>query len=80
MSGFLETSAASVLRSLSVFADISSGCAPASGEIAGILKTMDDEMKADSASATEAEEAASKSFKIRRLDAFLEGAESQKQL
>jgi len=76
MSGFLQTSAASVLRSLSVSMDMSSvdremlasflssktGYAPASGEIVGILKTMDDEMKADLASATEAEEAAIKAF------------------
>merc|ERR1719410_1758609 len=70
MSGFLQTSAASVLKSLSVSMDMSSvdremlasflssktGYAPASGEIVGILKTMDDEMKADLASATAAEE------------------------
>jgi len=76
MSGFLQTSAASVLRSLSVSMDMSSvdremlasflssktGYAPASGEIVGILKTMDDEMKADLASATAAEEAAIKAF------------------
>jgi len=76
MSGFLQTSAASVLRSLSVSMDMSSvdremlasflssksGYAPASGEIVGILKTMDDEMKADLASATEAEQAAIKAF------------------
>jgi len=76
MGGFLQTSAASVLRSLSVSMDMSSvdremlaaflssktGYAPASGEIVGILKTMDDEMKADLASATEAEEAAIKAF------------------
>jgi len=76
MSGFLQTSSASVLRSLSVSMDMSSvdremlasflssksGYAPASGEIVGILKQMDDEMKADLASATEAEEAAIKAF------------------
>jgi septal ring factor EnvC (AmiA/AmiB activator) len=76
MSGFLQTSSASVLRSLSVSMEMSSvdremlasflssktGYAPASGEIVGILKTMDDEMKADLASATANEEAAIKSF------------------
>jgi len=76
MSGFLQTSAASVLRSLSVNMDMSSvdremlasflssksGYAPASGEIVGILKTMNDEMKADLASATANEDAALKSF------------------
>jgi len=76
MSGFLQTSAASVLRSLSVNMDMSSvdremlasflssksGYAPASGEIVGILKTMNDEMKADLASATANEDAAIKSF------------------
>jgi len=76
MSGFLQTNSASVLRTLSVSMDMSSvdremlasflssktGYAPASGEIVGILKTMDDEMKADLASATEAEEAAIKAF------------------
>jgi len=76
MSGFLQTSSASVLRSLSVSMDMSSvdremlasflssksGYAPASGEIVGILKQMDDEMKADLASATEAEEAGIKAF------------------
>jgi len=76
MSGFLQTGAASVLRGLSVSMDMSSvdremlasflssksGYAPASGEIVGILKTMNDEMKADLASATAAEEAAIKSF------------------
>merc|ERR1712048_1286754 len=76
MSGFLQTNSASVLRSLSVSMDMSSvdremlasflssktGYAPASGEIVGILKTMDDEMKADLASATKDEEAAIKAF------------------
>jgi len=76
MSGFLQTGAASVLRGLSVSMDMSSvdremlasflssksGYAPASGEIVGILKTMEDEMKADLASATANEEAAIKSF------------------
>merc|ERR1711957_953105 len=76
MSGFLQTSSASVLRSLSVSMDMSSvdremlasflssktGYAPASGEIVGILKTMNDEMTADLASATAAEEAGITAF------------------
>lgn len=76
MGGFLQTSAASVLRQLSINMDMSSvdremlasflsgknGYAPASGEIVGILKTMEDEMNADLKSATEAEEAAIKAF------------------
>jgi len=76
MSGFLQTNSASVLRSLSVSMDMSSvdremlasflssktGYAPASGEIVGILKTMDDEMKVDLASATESEESSIKAF------------------
>jgi septal ring factor EnvC (AmiA/AmiB activator) len=76
MSGFLQTGAASVLRSLSVSMDMSSvdremlasflsaksGYAPASGEILGILKTMEDEMVADLAAATANEEAAIKAF------------------
>merc|ERR1719272_1006265 len=76
MSGFLQTTSASVLRSLSVSMDMSSvdremlasflsaksGYAPASGEIVGILKTMDDEMKADLKDTTESEAAAIASF------------------
>jgi len=76
MSGFLQTSAASVLKSLSVSMDMSSvdremlasflssktGYAPASGEIVVILKTMDDEMKADLAGAIKDEEASIKAF------------------
>merc|ERR1719198_1935638 len=97
MSGFLQTNSASVLRSLSVSMDMSSvdremlasflssktGYAPASGEIVGILKTMDDEMKADLASATEAEEAAIKAFeglvaaKTKEIQALTEAIESK---
>jgi len=76
MSGFLQTTSASVLRSLSVSMDMSSvdremlasflssktGYAPASGEIVGILKTMNDEMKADLASVVTTEEASIKAF------------------
>lgn len=74
--GFLQTSAASVIRELSVTMDMSSvdremlasflsnknGYAPQSGEIVGILKQMKDEMTADLAGAKSAEEAAIKSF------------------
>jgi len=76
MGGFLQTNAASVVRQLSVNMDMSSvdremlasflsaksGYAPASGEIVGILKTMDDEMKADLKDTTESEAAAIASF------------------
>merc|ERR1740117_2325009 len=47
---------------LASFLSSKTGYAPASGEIVGILKTMNDEMKADLASATAAEEADIKSF------------------
>jgi peptidoglycan hydrolase CwlO-like protein len=73
---FLQTSAASVLKKLSVTMDISSvdrdmltsfltedqGYAPASGEIVGILKQMTDTMEKDLADATAEEEAAIKDF------------------
>jgi len=74
MSGaFLQTAAASVLRRLSVSADMvpadrdllasflseGSSYAPKSGEIVGILKTMKDEMEKDLADAT-AEESSAK--------------------
>jgi len=71
MGGFLQTTAASVVKQLSINMDMSSvdremltsfmdsktGYAPASGEIVGILKTMKDEMSADLADATAAETA-----------------------
>merc|ERR1719310_2713878 len=76
---FLQTSAASVLKQLSITMDISSmdremitsfltqgqasGYAPASGQIVGILKQMTDTMEKDLADATAAEEAAIKDFK-----------------
>merc|ERR550537_1263355 len=47
---------------LASFLSSKTGYAPASGEILGILKQMDDEMKADLASATANEEAAIKAF------------------
>ena len=72
MGCFLQTNAASVLRSLYVtmemisvdrvmlvsFLSSKSGYAPASGEIVGILKVMDDEMKAELVAATTTETAA----------------------
>jgi peptidoglycan hydrolase CwlO-like protein len=76
MSGFLQTSAASAVRELSITMDMSSvdremltaflsnkaGYAPASGEIVGILKTMHDEMNADLSDATNSENAAIAAF------------------
>merc|ERR1719253_847360 len=77
MSGaFLQTSAASVLRQLSVSADmipadrdllasfLSEGenYAPKSGEIVGILKTMKDEMEKDYSDATAEENSSIASF------------------
>jgi peptidoglycan hydrolase CwlO-like protein len=73
---FLQTSAASVLKQLSITMDISSvdrdmitsfltqsgEYAPASGQIVGILKQMTDTMEADLASATAEEEASIKEF------------------
>merc|ERR1719162_1365654 len=47
---------------LAAFLSSKSGYAPASGEILGILKTMEDEMVADLASATANEEAGIKAF------------------
>jgi len=72
MGGFLQTSAASVVKQLSINMDMSgvdremltnflaakSGYGPQSGEIVGILKTMLDEMNADLADAQKAEDAA----------------------
>jgi len=77
MSGaFLQTQAASVLRQLSVSADMipadrdilasflseGSSYAPKSGEIVGILKTLQDEMEKDLAGATSDENSAIASF------------------
>merc|ERR1719223_2527767 len=73
---FLQTAAASVLRRLSVSADMNSAdrdllasflsegdnYAPKSGEILGILKQMSDEMTKDFEEATKAEEAAIADF------------------
>merc|ERR1712232_537587 len=97
MGGFLQTSAASVIRQLSINLDMSSvdremltsflsgknGYAPASGEIVGILKTMQDEMNADLKSATDAENAAIKAFdglvaaKTKEIDALTKAIESK---
>jgi len=76
MTGFLQTSAASVLRELSVSMDMSSvdrdmlasflsaknGYAPQSGEIVGILKQMNDEMAKNLADATGSEEESIKEY------------------
>ena len=73
---FLQTSAAQVLKRLVMtknmmdadrqdvlsFLSGDTNYAPASGEIVGILKTMDDEMKADLKSAAESEAAAVKAY------------------
>merc|ERR1719460_1181106 len=73
---FLQTSAASVVKNLSITLDMSSvdreiltsflaqgqGYAPASGQIVGILKQMTDTMESDLAKATADEEAAIKDY------------------
>jgi hypothetical protein len=70
--GFLQTTSAQVVRQLSINMDMSNvdrqmlasflssrnGYAPQSGEIVGILKTMEDEMNQNLADTTAAEEAA----------------------
>jgi len=74
--GFLQTSAASVIRELSISMDMTSvdrellasflsnknGYVPQSGEIVGILKTMSDEMKKDLAAAIDNENSAITAF------------------
>jgi len=74
--GFLQTSAASVIRELSISMDMSSvdrellasflsnknGYIPQGGEIVGILKTMSDEMKKDLATAKDNEKSAISGF------------------
>ena len=76
LGGFLQTSAATVIKDLSITMDMSSvdremlasflsakaGYAPAGGEIVGILKTMHDEMSADLSDATKTEDAAIAAF------------------
>jgi outer membrane murein-binding lipoprotein Lpp len=97
MKGFLQTSAASVIRELSITMDMSSvdremlasflsvksGYSPASGEIVGILKTMDDEMKASLKDAEDAEVAAIEEFeglvaaKTKEINALTESIETK---
>jgi len=74
--GFLQTSAASVVRQISISMDMSevdrqmlasflsskTGYVPASGEIVGILKTLHDEMAKDLADTTAAEATAIQQF------------------
>jgi len=77
MGGFLQTKAASVLRTFAMnsnkiadadrqdllaFLTANSDYAPASGEIVGILKQMGDEMSADLKEAVDAEAAAQKGY------------------
>jgi len=75
-SGFLQTNSATVVKQLSIDMDMSNvdrqmlasflgsknGYAPASGEITGILKTMEDEMNANLKDITEAEDSAIGAF------------------
>jgi len=97
MGGFLQTSAASVLRSLSISLDMSSvdremltsflsgrgGYSPASGEIVGILKTMEDEMNADLKDATASENSGIVAFdglvlaKTKEINALTKAVESK---
>jgi len=97
MGGFLQSSSASVLRSLSINLDMSSvdremltsflsgksGYAPASGEIVGILKTMQDEMNKDLTDATAAETSAVSAFdglvkaKTKEINALTKAIESK---
>merc|ERR1719329_1082983 len=97
MGGFLQTKAATVLQQLSVSMDMSnvdrqmltsfltakSGYAPASGEIVGILKTMNDEMVADLEQSTADETAAIAAFeelkaaKTKEINALQSAVESK---
>jgi len=99
MGSFLQTGAASVLKQLSVTADMNTadrntlaafldnsqttGYAPASGEIVGILKTMEDEMTKDFADATAEEKSATTAFdaleaaKKKEIDALTKAIESK---
>jgi len=96
-SGFLQTNSAQVVRQLSINMDMSnvdrqmlasflsakSGYAPASGEITGILKTMDDEMQQNLADTTAAEESAIAGFeelkaaKAKEIDALSKSIEEK---
>merc|ERR1719158_2329856 len=68
---------------LTAFLSGRNGYNPASGEIVGILKTMDDEMKADLKSATDDEAAAVQAFeelksaKAKEIQALTEAIESK---
>jgi len=97
MGGFLQTNTASLLRGLSVTLDMSSvdremltsflsgknGYAPASGEIVGILKTLNDEMAVDLKSATDTEGSAIAAFdglvaaKNKEINALTKAIESK---
>jgi len=97
MKGFLQTSAASVVRELSITMDMSSvdremlasflsmksGYSPASGEIVGILKTMEDEMKASLKDAEDSEAAGIAEFeglvaaKTKEINALTESIETK---
>jgi len=96
-SGFLQTTSASVVRQLSINMDMSNvdrqmlasflssktGYAPASGEIVGILKTMEDEMNQNLADTTAAEESAIAAFeelkaaKTKEIDALTKSIEEK---
>jgi len=96
-SGFLQTTSATVVRQLSIDMDMSNvdrqmlasflgsknGYAPASGEIVGILKTMNDEMVANLAETTATEESAIAAFeelkaaKTKEIDALSKSIESK---
>jgi len=96
-SGFLQTTSATVVKQLSIDMDMSNvdrqmlasflgsknGYAPASGEITGILKTMEDEMNANLADTTAAEEAAIAGFeelkaaKTKEIDALTKSIEGK---
>jgi len=96
-SGFLQTTSASVVRQLSINMDMSNvdrqmlasflssktGYAPASGEIVGILKTMEDEMNQNLEDTTAAEESAIAAFeelkaaKTKEIDALTKSIEEK---
>jgi predicted nucleic acid-binding Zn-ribbon protein len=96
-SGFLQTTAASAVRQLSINMDMSNvdrqmlasflssktGYAPASGEIVGILKTMQDEMVQNLADTKAAEESAIAAFeelkaaKLKEIDALSKSIEEK---
>jgi len=97
MGGFLQTKSATVVQQLSINMDMSnvdrqmltaflsgkSGYSPASGEIVGILKTMDDEMQKDLADSIDTENAAIAAFgelkaaKTKEINALQSAIESK---